>query len=284
MHKGFLNAFFNRLFPYFHTDYIETYSNGPHTQILTIDLSSSKQALSHYMNQLWAGTVAHIWATGVNEYEFIRTFVKSHNAVTLSLSKFAIYVSMYGPIISVPFAEHVTLCDENGPFYLPSNPQTPHDPKCTPFANLSSILTHTSCDPSSWESLKVFHYHFPYKSLVKLHALFWYFKNRFSTMSQAGNNCQMLTITELLIQWYQPLPCGARIDTLRPRQDGRHFPDDILKCIFLNENVWISRTISMKCVRKVRINNIPSLVQIMAWRRLGDKPLSEPMMGSILTM
>ena len=42
-------------------------------------------------------------------------------------------------------------------------------------------------------------------------------------------------------------------NTLRPRQDGRHFPDDILKCIFLNENVWISLTISLKCVRKVRI-------------------------------
>ena len=27
------------------------------------------------------------------------------------------------------------------------------------------------------------------------------------------------------------------INTLRPRQDGRHFPDDIFKCIFLNENV-----------------------------------------------
>ena len=26
-------------------------------------------------------------------------------------------------------------------------------------------------------------------------------------------------------------------NTLRPRQDGRHFPDDIFKCIFLNENV-----------------------------------------------
>ena len=26
------------------------------------------------------------------------------------------------------------------------------------------------------------------------------------------------------------------INTLRPRQNGRHFPDDIFKCIFLNEN------------------------------------------------
>ena len=27
------------------------------------------------------------------------------------------------------------------------------------------------------------------------------------------------------------------INTLRPRQNGRHFPDDIFKCIFLTENV-----------------------------------------------
>ena len=31
------------------------------------------------------------------------------------------------------------------------------------------------------------------------------------------------------------------------------------------------------------INNIPSLVQIMAWRRPGDKPLSEPMMVRLPT-
>ena len=46
--------------------------------------------------------------------------------------------------------------------------------------------------------------------------------------------------------------------------------------------MWISLTISLKWVWKVRINNIPSLVQIMAWRRPGDKPLSEPMMVSLL--
>ena len=56
------------------------------------------------------------------------------------------------------------------------------------------------------------------------------------------------------------------------------FADDIFKCILLNENVWISIKVSLKFVAKVRINNIPALVQIMAWRRTGDKPLSEPMM------
>ena len=39
----------------------------------------------------------------------------------------------------------------------------------------------------------------------------------------------------------------------------------------------------MKFVPKGPVNNIPALVQIMAWRRPGDKPLSEPMMVSLLT-
>ena len=81
-------------------------------------------------------------------------------------------------------------------------------------------------------------------------------------------------------------PTGMHFDTvntLRPRQNGRHFPDDIFKCIFLNENVWISIKFSLKFVPKGPINNIPALVQMMAWRRPGDKPLSEPMLVSLLT-
>ena len=41
---------------------------------------------------------------------------------------------------------------------------------------------------------------------------------------------------------------------------------------------WIPIKISLKFVPKGPINNIPALVQIMAWRRTGDKSLSEPMM------
>ena len=73
------------------------------------------------------------------------------------------------------------------------------------------------------------------------------------------------------------------VNTLRPRQNGRCFPDDIFKCIFLNENVGIAIKISLKFVPKGPINNIPSLVQIMAWHRSGDKLLSEPMMVSLPT-
>ena len=37
----------------------------------------------------------------------------------------------------------------------------------------------------------------------------------------------------------------------------RHFADDNFKCIFFNENIWISLKISLKFVPKVQINNIP---------------------------
>ena len=55
------------------------------------------------------------------------------------------------------------------------------------------------------------------------------------------------------------------VNTLRPRLNGRHFADNIFKCIFLNENISIAIKISLKFVPKGSINNIPALVQIMAW-------------------
>ena len=67
------------------------------------------------------------------------------------------------------------------------------------------------------------------------------------------------------------------------RRNGHHFTNDIFKCIFLNENISISIKISLQFVPKFPINNIPVLVQIMAWRRSGDKLLSKPMMVSLPT-
>ena len=72
-------------------------------------------------------------------------------------------------------------------------------------------------------------------------------------------------------------------NTLRPRQNGRRFADDTFERIFLNENVWISIKISLNFVPRGPINNISALVQIMAWRRPGDMPLSEPTMESLPT-
>ena len=60
------------------------------------------------------------------------------------------------------------------------------------------------------------------------------------------------------------------VNVLGPRQDSRDFADDIFKCIFLSEIVWLSIKISLKFVPKGPIGNISALVQIMAWRRPGD--------------
>ena len=108
------------------------------------------------------------------------------------------------------------------------------------------------------------------------------------------HNVSPYTDANMSLYWNSPMRYGCRfkcvifkcilaINTLRPRQNGCHFPDDIFKCIFFNENVWISLKISLKYVPNIRINNIPALVQIMAWRWPGDKPLSEPMMFCLLT-
>ena len=102
------------------------------------------------------------------------------------------------------------------------------------------------------------------------------------------NQCCLLIISNVL--WHLPqnsLTVGGQatnlFNSLRPRPNRRHVADDIFKCIFLNENVWIPIKISLKFVSKGPINNIPALVQIMAWRRSGDKPLSEPMMVNLPT-
>ena len=71
-------------------------------------------------------------------------------------------------------------------------------------------------------------------------------------------------------------------NTLGPIQNGRHFPDDLFKWIFLNQNVWISIKISLRYVPKGPINDITALVQIMAWCRSGNKPLSEPIIVRLL--
>ena len=73
------------------------------------------------------------------------------------------------------------------------------------------------------------------------------------------------------------------INSLGPRKNKtqccrRHF---LIQ--FFNENMWIWHKISLKFVPKVGIYLIPSLAQIKAWRRTGDKPLSEPMMVSLPT-
>ena len=64
----------------------------------------------------------------------------------------------------------------------------------------------------------------------------------------------------------------TKLTPFRKRQFSNAFP-----------NALISLKISLQFVPKDRLKNIPALVQIMAWCRPGDKPLSEPMLGRSLT-
>ena len=84
---------------------------------------------------------------------------------------------------------------------------------------------------------------------------------------------------------YDFLLCFTRtyVNTLRPRQNCRHFQTTFFKWTFLNESVWISINISLRFVPRSPINNIPTLIHVLVWHRPGDKPLSEPMMVRLPT-
>ena len=89
-----------------------------------------------------------------------------------------------------------------------------------------------------------------------------------STGSMSGNNSDVVTEGN----WSSLSHIEA--ETKWPPFCRRHF-----KYIFSNEYLWISIKISLNVVPNSPIDNKPALIQIMAWRRSGDKPLFEPMMA-----
>ena len=78
------------------------------------------------------------------------------------------------------------------------------------------------------------------------------------------------------------MPHNQLINTWRPREICGHF-EDIFKCVFLNENVSISIKFQLKFISMGPISSIEALVQIIVWRRQGDKPLFEPKVVSFQT-
>ena len=58
------------------------------------------------------------------------------------------------------------------------------------------------------------------------------------------------------------LPNWSGFNSYPPGQNGRQFPDDIFKCIFMNEKFCFLIRTSLKFVSKGPVNNIPALVQI----------------------
>ena len=67
--------------------------------------------------------------------------------------------------------------------------------------------------------------------------------------------------------------CILIVNILKQRQTSCHFSDNIFRCIFLNENVWISIKISVNYVLKGPINMVnllmhvsPDLNELIGWQ------------------
>ena len=65
----------------------------------------------------------------------------------------------------------------------------------------------------------------------------------------------------------------AKVQALRPQHNGCHF-----QIIFFIEKCCIWNKMPLKYVLEGPIDNKSPLMQIMAWRRPGDKPLPDPML------
>ena len=75
------------------------------------------------------------------------------------------------------------------------------------------------------------------------------------------------------VKW-GPWKCNTHEFNVSPQDKmAAILADDIFKCIYLNGNDAIPIQISLQFVPT---NNKPALLQVMAWRRIGAKPLPEP--------
>ena len=116
------------------------------------------------------------------------------------------------------------------------------------------------------EFLKAFYW----RNLFGFLSKFWFQRCNQQAIISKGNGLmfnRQQTINHLNQWWSASLLhiwiISWDLNTLRPRQNGRHFPEDIFKWIFLNESVWISINISLKFVPRGPINNIPTLIQVL---------------------
>ena len=73
--------------------------------------------------------------------------------------------------------------------------------------------------------------------------------------------------------------CCYNASPFWPGQNGRYLADIILKCIFLSENIWMSVKISLMIVCECPTDNEATLVWVLAWCRICDKPLYQQILN-----
>ena len=117
----------------------------------------------------------------------------------------------------------------------------------------------------SWLKFPVYGAHFAcLKTAGNRINVFWDWHNIQLNDSSHGIHHQIEQNVTLTVLLQSNMGFGEFKFHMRPRQNERHFTDNIFKYIFFNENIWISIKISLKFVPKGPINNFPALVQIMA--------------------
>ena len=89
----------------------------------------------------------------------------------------------------------------------------------------------------------------------------------------------ILLWNHILSSLYTVTSLNTDINSSTPEQNGRHFADDIFKCIFVNEKFRNSVKSLLNCILEGPIDNNPALDKTMAWHQKGDKPLFETMLN-----
>ena len=108
------------------------------------------------------------------------------------------------------------------------------------------------------------------------------------TLVQVMAWCRQATGHYLNQRWPRSvLPYGATrpqcVNTMRPRQNGRHFVDYISNqfLYMTSDLIWTDLNF-IDCVPKYSRNDIVAVVQIMTWRRTGDNSLTGSTMDTSL--
>ena len=90
---------------------------------------------------------------------------------------------------------------------------------------------------------------------------------------------ELVVISVSGFKWPNPMYVSdISFNTLRPRLTYHHLQTTFSNAFVLNENIWIKIEIPLRFVPKGPLDNYPALVLIMPWRRITDKPLSEPVL------
>ena len=134
-------------------------------------------------------------------------------------------------------------------------------------------LLHVQCQAITWTSDDLLQQQTPTIKLVWVGGRRWVYMSVCPCTDPSIHPVRLSEIS-LCAPWHHQ----SRINSSSPGQNGHHFAVCICNCIFRNENFSILTQISLTFVPKGLIDNKAALVQVMAWRRTGDKPLPKLML------